>query len=131
MKVLSVNQPYGSLLCLGIKDIENRTWPTNHRGRLLIHATAGPMRKDLTPDQISAIGMSVPQEYEYPFSAIIGSVEVVDCVMNHPSVWAEKGVYNWVVRNPILFKEPIGNIKGRLGLWNHEITEEEYQSLIK
>ena len=56
-------------------------------------------------------------------SSIIGSVEIVDCVLNHPSVWAEKGVYHWVLANPILFEKPIVDVKGKLGLWNYEWEE--------
>lgn len=56
----------------------------------------------------------------YISSAIIGSAEIIDCVMNHPSIWAEKGVYNWVLANPILFKEPIKNVnEGRLSFWDY------------
>lgn len=41
---LSVRQPWASLLVTGIKNIENRTWYSSHRGRILIHAskTWGP-----------------------------------------------------------------------------------------
>jgi hypothetical protein len=38
-KVLSVKQPWASLIVLGIKDVENRFWHTSHLGRLLIHAS--------------------------------------------------------------------------------------------
>jgi len=38
MKTLSVRQPYASLVCYGIKTVENRTWKTDYRGRVLIHA---------------------------------------------------------------------------------------------
>lgn len=80
-------------------------------------------------------------------SSIIGSVEIVDCVINHPSVWAEKSnvkwmttrkgreiearpIYNWVLANPILFDEPILNVKGMLGFWNYtpEINPNEVLS---
>ena len=37
---LSMHQPWASLLVAGIKRIEGRTWSTNHRGRLWIHATS-------------------------------------------------------------------------------------------
>ena len=45
MKVITVKQPHASLIIEGveadtiilIKDIENRTWKTNFRGRVLIH----------------------------------------------------------------------------------------------
>lgn len=39
MKVLSIKQPWASLICSGIKDVENRTWkPKEVPGRILIHA---------------------------------------------------------------------------------------------
>jgi len=41
MKTLSVRQPYASLICYGVKTVENRTWKTDYRGRLLIHASGG------------------------------------------------------------------------------------------
>ena len=42
MKVLSVRCQYAYLICLGIKDIENRTWKWNYRGPLLIHSSGKP-----------------------------------------------------------------------------------------
>ena len=40
MKVLSVQQPWASLIVAGIKDVENRTWkPKEMPGRILIHAS--------------------------------------------------------------------------------------------
>ena len=60
---------------------------------------------------------------DLPFGSIIGSVEIVDCVQNHPSIWAEKGVYHWVLASPILFEKPIENVKGKLGLWNYDWEE--------
>ena len=71
-------------------------------------------------------------ERKLPLGAIIGSVELVDCVINHSSIWAEKTpmvylgkltiecqppIYNWVLANPILFPEPIP-AKGKLSFWN-------------
>jgi hypothetical protein len=43
VKTLSVKQPYASFLCYGIKTVENRTWKTDYRGRLLIHASGDNM----------------------------------------------------------------------------------------
>lgn len=40
MKTITVKQPWASLIVEGIKDIENRTWKTNFRGRVLVHAAA-------------------------------------------------------------------------------------------
>ena len=38
--VLSMHQPWASLLVCGIKRIEGRSWLSKHRGRLWIHSTS-------------------------------------------------------------------------------------------
>lgn len=130
MKVFTVHQPWASLIVHGIKDIENRTWRTNYRGRVLIHAASSHGREfniNLTAAQTSAAVATIVRETMFgnmPFGSIIGSVEIVDCVQNHPSIWAEKDVYNWVLANPVLFNKPIENIKGRLHFWNFEGIKE-------
>ncbi len=145
MKVITVKQPWAYMICtprqdnpyIGIKDIENRTWPTKFRGKVLIHAGLSPQKgfyKDFVPtwhsfteDQKRIIiqGSGIR-------GAIIGSVEIVDCVINYPSIWAEtsefspytvkglKPIYNWVLANPILFEKPILNVKGKLSFWEPE-----------
>ena len=45
---------------------------------------------------------------------------ISDCVQNHPSVWAEKGVWNWVLKDAVLFDKPIINVKGKLSFWEYE-----------
>lgn len=125
MKAITIKQPWASLIVHGINDIENRTWRTNFRGRVLIHASAS--KKEgwrLNGIQTSQLRRSGSKLYStdfdnLPFSSIIGSVEIVDCVQNHPSVWAEKGVYNWVLANPILYAKPIENVKGKLSFWEY------------
>jgi hypothetical protein len=39
MKILSIRQPWAYLITRGSKNIENRGWPTNYRGPVLIHAS--------------------------------------------------------------------------------------------
>ncbi len=126
MKVLSIKQPWASLIAHGIKDIENRTWKTNFRGRILIHSAKRPIYGKslfdlLTKDQLQKInekvGFDASCVWDH-YGAIIGSVEIVDCVVNHPSIWAEKGVWNWVLANPIIFDKPIENVKGKLSFWD-------------
>ena len=152
MKTISIKQPWAYLIASGIKDIENRTWkcPQKYIGqRVLIHASNGKGFKiNLTDGQmIAAFGSIAKQSIngKFDFGAIIGSVEIVDCVVNHSSIWAEKTksptigdvledihflgkaqkpnpiIYNWVLANPILFDEPIFNVKGKLGFWNYEV----------
>jgi len=104
MKTLSVKQPWAYLLCAGVKDIENRTWklPEKYKGeRILIHASAAKMKslqKMLTLEQKAIVDKKLGYEYDwdkvFAKSAIIGSVRFVDCVINHPSIWAEKSETN-------------------------------------
>ena len=98
MKAITVKQPWASLIVHGIKDIENRTWPCPKRyigKRVLIHASSSPV-KMVNPNNIfskqqwDSLSMGLQREiicgYNEPTSAIIGSVEIVDCVQNHPSI---------------------------------------------
>jgi hypothetical protein len=47
MKALSIRQPYATLVCAGVKDVENRSWSTKYRGRLLIHASRWSGARDV------------------------------------------------------------------------------------
>ena len=134
MKALTIKQPWASLIAVGMKDIENRTWKTSFRGRILIHSASTTYPggwNSLTQEQLNEaiktglVGRHI--EASLPHGAIIGSVEIVDCVQNHQSLWAEKGVWNWVLANPILFKEPIYNVKGKLSLWECEVEDQFVQ----
>ena len=155
MKAISVRQPWASLIVNGVKDIENRTWkcPEKYIGqRVLIHASMG-WNKDLAEiclgdlvkrhlENLRLIHRYDDEEtgykgysFSFPHGAIIGSVKIVDCVVNHSSIWAEsskqveidkliveqeKPIYNWVLANPILFEQPIP-CKGRLGFFEVEL----------
>lgn len=149
MKAITIKQPWASLIVHGIKDIENRTWvcPKKYIGkRVLIHASKKSAnywdysvaeRVDKFLREISKSGTDWSR---YPHGAIIGSVEIVDCVVNHSSIWSEKTenytvgmnpklheattdkkvIYNWVLANPILFEKPIENVKGKLSFWDYD-----------
>ena len=135
MKALTIKQPWASLIVHGIKDIENRTWPCPKKyigQRVLIHSSAIPVEminpnSVFTRQQWDSFSLGFQREIicgeGYINSAIIGSVEIIDCVINHPSIWAEKGVYNWLLANPILFPEPIP-AKGKLSLWEYDKIQE-------
>ena len=154
MKAISIKQPWASLIVNGIKDIENRTWATKYRGKVLIHAsgtwfkypendrTLGNLFTDAQWDKIrenydkNLYSILEPKAIidRLPTSAIIGEVEIIDCVINHESIWAEKNIifqeeekndekyqiFNWVLANPIFYEKPITNIKGKLSFWEFE-----------
>jgi hypothetical protein len=48
MKTLTLHQPWATLVALGAKQIETRSWPTRHRGLLAIHAA-----KNTPPDALA------------------------------------------------------------------------------
>lgn len=131
MKAITIKQPWASLIVAGLKDVENRTWKTNYRGRVLIHA--GVSKKEgwnLTANQQMCVAksnkeLSKTKFEDLPFGAILGSVEIVDCVQNHPSVWAEQGMWNWVLKNPKKYDNPIEGVKGKLPLLEYEGGEPE------
>nr|DAV31840.1 MAG TPA: ASCH domain protein [Caudoviricetes sp.] len=148
MKAITIKQPWASLIVHGIKDIENRTWPCPKkyiRQRVLIHASKRKRcveptsiftreQFDIIRDDVRFIrGINTNPQLED--SVIIGSIEIIDCTFNHPSIWAEQSIgispgghvtdekepiiYNWVLANPILYNNPIENIKGKLSFWDY------------
>jgi hypothetical protein len=139
MKAITIKQPWASLIVHGFKNIENRTWacPEKYIGhRVLIHASGKPVEMR-NPNSVFTKTQwdSLPVEFQRKIicaedivnSAIIGSVEIIGCSINHPSKWAEKTdaskgyyenpIYNWILANPILFPEPIP-AKGKLSFGN-------------
>ena len=130
MKVISIKQPWASLIAHGIKDIENRTWkcPQKYIGqRVLIHASMAVAKTYFIPKRIfiNPKVCSILESKNLLKGAIIGSVVIADCVQNHPSVWAEKGCWNWVLKDAVLFDKPIEGVKGKLGFWNYNLGEEK------
>lgn len=142
MKTLTYKQPWATLIAAGIKDIENRTWKTNFRGRTLIHASATKYdernnniifteaQKHKLSDPVITINNSSNRlglYYIAPLdlsitSAIIGEVDIIDCVQNHSSIWALPNHYHWVLANAVMYDEPILNVKGKLSFWEYEIN---------
>ena len=131
MKVISIKQPWASLIAHGIKDIENRTWKCPKKyieQRVLIHASANDGFGRIVNEEaifkfyIQKLGIECKK---LPHGAIIGSVVIADCIQNHPSVWAEKGCWNWVLKDAVLFDKPIMNVKGKLSFWEYNINNAE------
>lgn len=125
MKAISIKQPWASLIAHDIKDIENRTWkcPQKYIGqRVLIHASKINEKEYFVPKNffLNSNVYSILESKGLHKGAIIGSVVISDCVQNHPSVWAEKSCWNWVLKDAVLFDKPILNVKGKLGFWEYQ-----------
>jgi len=82
---LSMHQPWASLLVMGIKIHEGRTWYTAHRGRLWIHAGSKvPTQQEITELQ-NFYRVHTGNELHqfppyYPTSCLLGCVDVSDCL---------------------------------------------------
>lgn len=121
LKALSIRQPWASLIVRAGKSIENRDWKTNYRGLVAVHASAKMTRADME-DACGLMRTFIPkfsaqrfEQDEFPLGAIIGTVEIVDCVTHSDSLWF-CGEYGFVLRNPISFAQQV-KCKGALGFW--------------
>lgn len=123
MKVLTIREPWASLIVNGYKEYEFRSWKTNYRGKILIHAGM-TLEKDVAEKF---------KDYNLKYSrgAIIGEAILVDCILidevfdNYLRildnvVYGNNHVnqYAWKLENVKKYDNPIF-IKGKLGLWNY------------
>jgi len=122
MKALSIRQPWAWAILHAGKDIENRDWRCKVRGRVLVHASKGMTRAELMDFQdFTCLMNPQPQIFgrttdELVFGALVGSVEIVDCVSQSASPWF-MGTFGFVLRNPVAFKQPVP-FKGSLGFFD-------------
>lgn len=95
-----------------IKDIENRTWPTNVRGRVLVH-TGKKIDQDAYPYLAREFPwLKVPRPEELPTFGVVGVVEITDCVRQSRSHWFG-GDYGFVLAEalPLPYKAMPGKLK--------------------
>ena len=125
MKVISIRQPWAALIVNGYKDYEFRSWKTNYRGKILIHASSMIDKKHF--------GLLKELNLEYETGSIIGEVEIIDCIPitkefedklidNNPKVYGYyhgRTGYAWHVINAKKIK-PI-SAKGKLSFWEYPL----------
>lgn len=114
VKALSVRQPFAWAIIHGGKDVENRTWHSDFRGPVLIHAALH--WHEITPEAL-ALRMGIVIPANLPLGGIVGQVEIVDCVTAHDSRWFT-GPYGFVLRNPRPL--PFTPCHGHLGFYDVE-----------
>ena len=122
MKVLTLKQPWATLVSEGIKEYEFRSWKTNYRGKVLIHAGAGIDKKEM--ERFKDLNL------KYPSKRIIAEVEIEDCLelddKLNQKIISENNIayvskirtgYAWKLKNVKKIKSN-KEINGKLGLWN-------------
>lgn len=115
MKALSIRQPWAWLIVHGYKDIENRSWNTKFRGRVLIHAGKQPaVDLDDILEFCANLGIELP-EFMYG-GGIVGVATIVDVVAESNSPWFDHGSFGFVIcdAKPVEFVE----CRGRLGFFD-------------
>ena len=134
MKVLSIKEPYASLIVNNIKKIETRSWKTKYRGELLIHASK-TKEKNLTKEVVS-----ISKKIHINCGKIIGKANLKDCV------YMDEEFIKKIKENPIEFQTGVYKVgryawiledikplvpipaKGKLNIWDYD---GEYELLNK
>ena len=124
MKVITIKQPWATLIAKGYKEYEFRTWKTKYRGDILIHAGKGIDKKAM--ERFKHLNL------EYPIGKIIAQATITDCVYVDYE-FAQK-MYK---KDPIVYKGLISNwdgygfklenvkevspieVNGKLSLWDY------------
>jgi hypothetical protein len=133
MKALTLTQPWSTLVALGVKNIETRSWSTPYRGRLAIHAAKGfppdarlicrrePFKRVLMAAGIESLA-------DLPRGVLLATVQLVDCVPTgkvRSQLSSEEyafgdysaGRWAWLLDDVQPLSEPVPAC-GALGLWD-------------
>ena len=127
MKALTIRQPWATLIMQGVKRYEFRSWKTNFRGEVLIHAGKG-----IDKEAVERLKKYLP-EGELPLGKILGKVNITDCVpmseefasmlsKENNDIYTTHSFsrnYGFKLEDDEVFDTPI-DAKGQLGFWNFE-----------
>ena len=129
MKVLSLTEPYATLIKEKKKLIETRSWKTEYRGELYIHASSTKIRENKLNKEL----ISLLEDKKLNYGNIICKCKLVDCIYmtknyvenikkNNPQEYIcgvyEEGRYAWILEDITPLKSPI-KAKGQLNIWNY------------
>ena len=131
MKVLTIKQPWATLIMQGDKKFEFRSWQTKYRGDLLIHAGKG-----IDKNAMKRLAKYLPDEI--PLGKILGKVTLVDCIRmcsefkemllkENSDIYTKSSFsenFGWQVKDVQVFDKPI-EAKGHLSLWEYDIDGEK------
>jgi activating signal cointegrator 1 len=86
LKTLSLWQPWATLIAIGAKQYETRSWATSYRGPLLIHAAKRwdfidqmhPATEEPIISMLRSAGITKVKQL--PFGAVVCMVNLLDCI---------------------------------------------------
>ena len=129
MKVLTIKEPFATLIKKEVKHIETRSWKTSYRGELYIQAGISKIRKEIKDKKELSL---LYNKNELNYGYIICKCNLVDCLYitedfinnlkkkNYTEYICghyEVGRYASLL-NDIEIITPI-RVKGQLGIWNY------------
>ncbi len=132
MKVITIKQPWATLIAKGYKEYEFRTWKTKYRGDILIHAGKSIDKKAM--ERFENLNL------DYPLGQIIAKATITDCVK------VDEGLRSILEKkDPVVYKGVINKtsndwdgygfkledikeinpikINGKLSLWDYNYSE--------
>ncbi|MTI68090.1 MAG: ASCH domain-containing protein [Firmicutes bacterium] len=154
MKCLTIMEPFGTLIAIGEKKIETRSWRTKYRGKMAIHTSKNINKysknrclekefMDLLKDKYIKIEEHKRVKYNFNFGSIIAVGELIDCVKmkeKHDNyalldngVRVEGNEFIFGDYRPGRYAWIFENVqlldkpiptKGQLRLWNYDITKD-------
>jgi len=140
-KAVSLHQPWATMIAIGRKTFETRSWPTRHRGPLAIHAARrlegenidrilGGEAFDLLGRAYQHLLLDELTSRRYPLGAIVAVANVVDCIrVGEETPPADPGTieyclgdytagrYAWRLEDVQPLKTPVA-CRGAQGLWD-------------
>lgn len=122
---ISIRQPWAYAIIFMGKNIENRTWRTNYRGKVLIHASKNFDHAGYNKlERIAKLmGYKLPDKEELMKQAggFCGAVDIIGCRKNiKNNIWKEDDSYGWVLDNPNSLN--FVPFKGKLSFFKVELT---------
>lgn len=135
MKVISLLEPWASLIKENVKHIETRSWKTNYRGELYIHASKKALTKRELKEYSDRIDLLNDTDFKYGY--IIAKCKLVNCKKMDEQLISEVkknkkeyisgeysvGRYAWYLEDIEPLETPIP-AKGSLGIWNYDDKKE-------
>ncbi|MEK4188066.1 ASCH domain-containing protein [Paenibacillus sp. FSL L8-0494] len=140
MKVITIIQPWATLIALGEKQFETRSWATKHRGELAIHAGKKIDKEACREPEIrKALERHGYTEDNLPTGAVVAICKLSECLKSLDT-WTDgyelegrkliyspeyefgdftPGRFAWELADVNQLPEPIP-AKGQQGLWNWE-----------
>lgn len=133
-KAITLYQPFATLIMVGAKHYETRSWSTTHRGALYIHASKSTKWLNLLYEEpffTHLYHAGITEINQLPLGVILGYVDLRNCVRtetltNLSDDELEFGDFSdlrfaWELQHVVPLGMPIA-VNGRQRLWNFDVS---------